>query len=204
MLYRQYDIYHTFKTVEAKVKGKSPKPLTSDGYEKRISQKNKDLIQGVADQFNTRYSNVDLERYIECGFHHYKGFTYSLMQRDIVLNEYISRDSRIKRNATETALEVSQGLKYINRSLEGYVEERDNIQRRIISDYLHNNIGGTIVTYCIWCKMFVPTDVEWGYMNTIQNNYSVFEMNAIKFKPLIDKWCKTIGGECLMRKEKGV
>ncbi len=187
-MYSEYDIYKMFKEVENEEKGKKTKVLDEDGYTKRVSINSKDALRQSANLFNTRFSNIDLREYIKCGFYHFKSFNYDKMFRDIVLNEYIARDSRRKRDTAEPMSKVMGDLKFIGRPLDSYILEMDGDQRVIIKDYILNNIGSTVVTYCIWRNMFHPSSIEWEYLNTIKNNYPSFEKNVVKFASLIDKW----------------
>jgi hypothetical protein len=192
MIYTPYDIYQVFKTVENEVKGKTAKIALEDTYDKRMSDKNKGLLQDIADLFNTKFTNVDLARYTKCGFDHFKGFGYDKYFREIVLNEYISRDARIKRNSKEGIANILETFKFIDRNLDIYVTEIDGDQRRILTDYIMNRVCSTVVVYCIWRNIWEPTDIEWEYMNVIKNNYPDFEQNVVKFAPMMDKWRKTI------------
>lgn len=191
MRHTPYSVYQTFKSVEAEVKKKkAPKEQTLEQYEKRISEKNQELHKQVADLFNTRFSNVNFSEYCRCGFHHFKGFGFDKMFREIVLNEYISRDSRLKRKSDETLKDVLKSLKHINGPLEKYLDEMNEGQRLILEDYIFNRIGSTIVVYAIWRNLWKPTDIEWEYMNVIQSNWAAFEKNVVKYAPMIDKWRK--------------
>lgn len=183
-----YNVYVTFKTIEAEIKNKDSKPLDEEAFEKRVSQKNRDLCQEIADLFNTKFANVDLEGYIRCGFHHFKGFSFDKFFREIVLQEYIARDARNKRNTNEDLQSILKSLKYINKNIQVYLKEMDGEERKIVQDYVRNKIGPTIIVYCIWRNLFKPTDVEWEYMTTIKNNYAAFEKNVIKYAPMLDKW----------------
>lgn len=187
-MYTDYDVYKMFKEVECGEKGKPVSMLSEDGYNKRISDGSRDALRQAAGLFNTKFSNIDLKEYIKCGFSHFKGFNYDKMFRDIVINEYIARDSRRKRDTQEPLTKIMGDLKYIDKPLETYIKEVDGSQKVIIKDYLLNKIGSTIIVYCIWRNIFQPTSIEWGYLSTIQNNYPLFEKNVVKFASLIDKW----------------
>lgn len=187
-MYSDYDVYVIFKEVENEVKGKDTKPLTEDIYLKRVSVESRGALRQAADLFNTKFSNVDLKQYIHCGFHHFKSFNYDKMFREVVIDEYIARDSRKKRDVQEPLSKVMADLKFINRPLEAYIAEYIGEQRLIVKDYLLNKIGSTIVVYCIWRNIFQPSSSDWEYLNTIQNNYPLFEKNVVKFAALIDKW----------------
>ena len=187
-MYNEYDVYKVFKEVENEEKGKTTKILSEDGFYKRVSDNSKDALRQAAGLFNTKFSNIELRDYIRCGFSHFKGFNYDKMFRDIVLSEYIARDSRKKRDTQEPLTKIMSDLKFINRPLEDYIREMDGTQRVIINDYLLNRIGSTVIAYCVWRNLFQPTSVEWEYMNTIKNNYPAFEKNVVKFAALIDKW----------------
>lgn len=187
-MYSRYDAYLIFKEIESEVKGKPFKPLTEEMFLKRTSEKNLEHTRKISNIFNTRFQNVNLRDYIKCGFHHFKSFDYDKMFRDVVLQEYIARDNRIKRNPEENITKIMSDMKYINRYLDSYVNEHDGNQRIILKDYIHNNIGSTILVYSIWRSIFKPDSFEWEYMSTIKNNFPLFEKNAIKFAPMIDKW----------------
>jgi hypothetical protein len=188
----EYDVYKAFKEVEGEVKGKTVSILGEDGYTKRVSGGTRDALRQAAGLFSTKFSNIDLKEYIRCGFFHFKGFNYDKLFRDIVINEYIARDSRKKRDIQEPITKVMADLKYIGKPVELYLKEQEGNTKRIIRDYLMNKIGSTIVVYCIWRNLFQPTTIEWEYLNIIQNNYPAFEKNVVKFATMIDKWRATI------------
>jgi hypothetical protein len=187
-MFSDYDVYKVFKEVENEEKGKNTKILDEDSYNKRVSENSRDALRQSANLFNTKFSNIELKEYVRCGFCQFKSFNYDKMFRDVVINEYISRDSRKKRNSQESLKKVMDDLKFIDRPLESYILEVDNNQKMIIKDYLLNRIGSTILVYCIWRNLFHPDNLDWEYMNTIKNNYPVFEKNVVKFASLIDKW----------------
>lgn len=190
-MYKGYDIYVIFKTVENEVKGKNTKILDEESYSKRVSEKNRMVLQELAGLFNTRYVNVNPHSFVKCGFDLYKSFDYSKMLRDTVINLYIQRDSRLKRNPNEPIGKIISDLKFVDRNLNKYANEFTNNQRTIIRDYVFNNIGSTLLVYCIWRGMFEPNDIEWEYLNIIKNNYPLFEKNVTKFANMIDKWNKS-------------
>lgn len=189
-MYTIYDVYKVFKEVESEVKNKPYNPLSEEGFMKKTSEKNIQLIQDIANVFNTRFVNVNLREYIKCGFHHFKSFGYDKMFREIVLKEYISRDSRAKRNTSEPISKIISDIKHINRPLEKYVNEYDGQERVIIKDYMMGSISSTMVAYCIWRNLLQPNEMEWTYLNTIKNNFPAFEKNVVKFATMIDKWRK--------------
>lgn len=194
MIYTPYKVYTIFKTTEAEVKDKKVNILDEKGWEKRISQKNRDLQQEIANLFNTKFCNVDMAEYIRCGFKHFKGFSYDKFFREIVLNEYIAQDSRIKRKSDESLADVLKSLKYIDKPIEMYLKEMDGEERSIIKDYIFNNVTSTVIAWSIWRNLWVPTSTEWEYMNVIQNNWADFEKNVVKFAPMLDKWRKSMKG----------
>lgn len=187
-MYTNYTFYKKFKETEADIKGVKPKVLTEDMFLKRVSEKNHDIIGKCADLFNTRFSSVDLSEYIKCGFHHFKTFNFDKMFREVVLQEYIARDRRKKMNVKEGMAKILDDMKYINMYIDDYTKIEDGGIRRIIRDYLDNKIGNTIVVYCIWRCIFVPSDIEWEYLEIIKNNYPEHEKNVAKFAGMIDNW----------------
>jgi len=195
MTYTPYDVYQVFKTIESDIKKTKIKILDVDVYIKRISIKNQDLIKQISDLFNTRFANVDLSEYIRCGFHHFKSFGFDKFFREIILNEYISRDSRHKRNPNETLEDVLKSLKFIDKPIETYLLDTIGDQKQILDDYIFNRIGPTVVVWCIWRNLWKPTTIDWEYLNVIQNNWPAFEKNVIKHAPMLDKWRKTMKGK---------
>jgi len=187
-MYNPYEVYKVFKTVEAEVKDKNLNILTEDKYDKMLSDKNKEVLIQAAGLFNTKFQNVKLDDYIRCGFSLYKSFGYDKFFRSKVIDKYIADDSRLKRDPEEGLNKVLDSMKHIGMPIKDYLKETVGTERRIIYDYIHNNIGSTVLVWCIWRNLLTPTDIEWEYLNTIKSNYPQFEKAVIKYAPIIDQW----------------
>ena len=136
MKHTAYTIYEAYKTVEADIKNKKLNIFDEEAFVKRISEKNRGFYQDMANLFSTQFSNVNPDIYMQCGFHLFKSFGPDKFFREIILNEYISRDARRKRDPNEELQSVLDSLKFIGRPIEKYLKEDNGVikngQKRIL------------------------------------------------------------------------
>ena len=180
-----YDVYVAYVTARQIRKPKSSKPLTEEKYRNRLSSKNLEIIDLLSGFFNTIYSNINPTMYMLCGFKIFKTFKYSNFLNEKILDEFIREDKRQKRNLDVTEDDIHKSFNHINMPLKDYCKLMDGIQKMIITDYLLNNIHGSIIVYCMFKKLISFSSLEKNYIYYIDNNFNDYLKSMFKREQLI-------------------
>ena len=182
-----YDVYVAYVTAKQVRKSKVAKPLTEEKYRNRLSSKTLDIIDLLSNYFNTIYSNVNPVMYMLCGFNIYKNFGYPNFLNKKILDEFICEDKRQKRKSDVTENDIRRSFDHINMPLSNYCKLMDGTQKMIITDYLLNNIHGSIIVYCMFIKLISFNTIEKDYIYYINNNFSEHLKSMFKREQLIKR-----------------
>ena len=94
----EYDIYYAFRKAQSLANDRGFRiPKDWERFKTKMNANNSQWLKEAKMYFNTTYSNVDLDRYMMCGFEIWKGFTYKHFTHKKVIDLYISKDKTAKR-----------------------------------------------------------------------------------------------------------
>jgi len=178
-----YDIYCAYN----KAKGK--KCLPEDKYRNRMAEKTLINIDKCAQYFNTIYSNIDPDVYMQCGCKLWKTFGPSKFLDERIIEEYKNQDKRIKRTVRTSGERIRNSFKHIGMPLDEYCAFIDTSTRRyrIISDYIKNKVDSVIIVYCLYNRLLRFNDLEREYLYNILNNYDEWVSLMYKYEDLIEQ-----------------
>lgn len=121
---------------------------------------------------------------MECGYDLRKGFILNKILRPKILKHYIEKDKRAKRNLTPSQKRIDESFDFIIRymgdtelpkgynMLQSYCKLKVKGEgKRIIGDYLQNNIDTMTFVYCLYYKYVKLTDIEKESCYNIVNRY---------------------------------
>ena len=194
-----YDVYVAFRKAQAFSKNKPYRlPKNWDVFKNsRLSDKNLQFLQTITDYFNTKWSNISIDKYMECGFELFKNFSYHQFLKRNVIDLYIEKDKIRKRIIKQKKSDIRKSFEHIkslnlspikNYSvLETYCKLKDNQQKKIIKDYLLNKIDPVLFVYCLYYKFFQLTDIEKELVYNITNNYRKYLVIMFKQKKFIEE-----------------
>ncbi len=178
-----YDVYVSFRKAQANYKNKAFRlPSDWDSFkEKRMSVKNKQCLDRVTDFFNTKWSNIDIDTYMECGFSIYKTFSYHMFLKRNVLDLYIENDKQRKRRIKVNKESLHDSFIHMRcvfceplkgySLLESYCRVKRGAEKMIIHDYLKNKIDPLLIVYCIYHKYLKLSDTDREKVYNISNRY---------------------------------
>jgi len=131
-------------------------------------------LDKAAMYFNTVYSNLDLDLYMECGAALWKTFNPKRFLDEKILEKYKQLDKLKKRIISVTKEDIDNSFEYMNAPLKVYCSIIDLIDNRysIISGYLKNKIHTTIIVYCLYHRYIKFDDIDKMYIYYILNQYS--------------------------------
>ena len=143
------DIYYFFRKAQSESKGvgfRMPKNFDQH-LEKKFSIKNKEALLMATKFFNTKWVNIDVYKFMKCGFELFKTFTYVKFFDTRVINFYIERDKNLKREMTFNKDLIVKSVKFVKRylkensiTLSDYCKQQEGHTKVIVNHYISNNI----------------------------------------------------------------
>ena len=129
-----WDVYVAFRKAQANFNNR-PYRLPKDWVKHftNMSKANQEAMFLAAERFNTRWSNINMEKYLSVGFDLIgKGFTYTRFFDTRVMSLYMERDKMQKRNLVLNKAEIVKSGSFVVKYMEGrgflkeYARIRDN------------------------------------------------------------------------------
>jgi hypothetical protein len=159
-----------------------------------MKPQNREYLEKLTGYFNTTFSNIDIDKYMECGFQLWKTFSYHMFLRRNIIEMYKEQDKLKKRRIKKDMDRINDSMDFIiervgdlkrngYNTLETYCKIKQGEMRLIVADYLKNDVDPLIFVYCIYYKYIKLTDIEREYCYTIVNRYrdlldQMFEVEA--------------------------
>jgi len=190
------DIYVEFRKAQSRYHSRPYKLPKDFGtfFATKISESNQKVMTILKDNFNTRWHNVDIAKYFDCGFELYgKNFSYHKFLDKKILLQYIQRDKLEKRETESIVDSFTKSHGFVMEWMEDkesgrisllkqYVMQMVDGVRAPIKHYLFNKIDKHYLTYLIQQKIFVPSEGELLLIPLVEENYNRYcsELRAIK------------------------
>lgn len=206
-----FDVYVKFRQAQSRFLNRPyrlPKDFESF-VKKRMSDANRKNLEKITQYFNTKWSNIEPERYFDYGFELFgKGFSYSRFLDSRLVKYYIDKDKNLKRESDNVAEGLKKSIifvkKWINNNCRNskispitiYCNKSDEKVRLPIRHYLKNDIHRLFLTWLIREGYFQPKDYEINYITYISENFRTNIESLKEFNKLIEK-----GREILERRE---
>lgn len=179
------DVYISFRQAQSRCLGRPYRiPKNWDSVWQRMSKKNVECLELIMKAFNTRWQNIDMDNFFDCGFKlHGKSFTYTKFFDRRVLSLYIENDKQTKRQITNIRGSMTNSFDFIlewmkkreySREISLYIQYcrmNEGGIRAPIKHYLMNNIDKHVLTWLINRKYLVLDDHERNMIPLIVENY---------------------------------
>lgn len=158
------DVYLSFLRARGKFFNRGyrlPKnPKNSIEKIKTKNEKNYKNLKTITLWFNTKWQNIDIEEYFNCGFELYKSFSYYKFLDDNIIKLYIQKDKIKKYEDNINKKEILNSFKFIKnynvknnlKDLKEYCLVKDGYEPLIIKEYVKNNINLIVLMYCVLKK----------------------------------------------------
>jgi len=183
LIYTNQDIYNIFRRCQGKTRNSGyrlPKNW-EEHYNNKMSKENKEQLDKLTLFLNTKWNNIDPERYLSLGFELYgMRFTYRKFLDRKVLLHYIQQDKLTKREVGMVQEEIKSSVsfvkQYINGSSRGskllrYCNEKDGMFGVPVKHYLNNKITKSFMIILIWYGYYTPTQEELNLMPYVNAHY---------------------------------
>ena len=186
MRIEMFDVYVKFRQAQSRFFNRPyrlPKDFNSF-IEKRMSESNRRNLEKITQYFNTKWINIDVDRYFDYGFELFnKGFSYNKFLDQRLIQYYIDKDKNIKRDDDTAAENLKKSIifvkKWINENCKDskispitiYCNKSDEKVRLPIKHYARGNIHRMFLTWLIREGYFQPKNYELSYINYIAENY---------------------------------
>ena len=106
-----FDVYKSFRKAQANANNRGYKiPRDFDDFLEKMNSNNREWLQRTTIYFNTSYRNIDIDKYMECGFEIWKSFTYKNFLHEKIMVLYISKDKARKRQKEVALREIDRAI----------------------------------------------------------------------------------------------
>jgi hypothetical protein len=204
----EFDVYAAFRRAQANHKGtgyRLPKDWKKHS-ETKMTDFNRDKLYKMMVHFNTTYSNVDMDKYMACGFQIWSGFTYKHFCDQKIMNLYMQHDKQKKRQMQASVNDVDKTFAYIatrlqslpRRSgysqLQNFCKFSDGEVKLCINTYLKGMMDTTTLVYCIYKRYINLTDDERALTPYISERYRELVENMLELKSYIEEKERLLDG----------
>lgn len=154
---------------------------------RQSNQKNYDNIKTLTAYFNTKWNNIDPEKYLECGFKLFPNFSYTNMLNDKILKQYIQLDKIQKFHSElnkKTVLNSFKHIKQTNKnlnltSLRDYCSFKDDQVMMCTNDYVKGKIDPYTMVYVMLKKYLVPTPEEKAKIQDLLTKVTQYKQEVV-------------------------
>ena len=201
----EYDVYYAFRKAQSLSNDRGFRiPKDWEAFKAKMNENNRQWLREAAMYFNTTYSNVDLDRYMMCGFEIWKGFSYKHFTHKKVIDLYIHQDKVTKRKLEVSRREIETTFNFISDELQGkplrpgynqlqnYCKFRTGETRNIINTYVQGKIDIMTLAYCVNRKYLILTDDERAMSPYLVQRYRELMENLQDVKGFIEEMEATL------------
>jgi hypothetical protein len=180
-----FDIYKSFRQAQSNFLSRPYRlPKDWETHFNKMIQTTRDKITILVTHFNTKWMNIDIDRYFKTGFDLFgKNFSYNKFTDPKIMLLYIENDKTLKRNYILTKENFTKSKNFVidwckNKSIREdlslftqYSRMEDNGMKAPVTHYLKNKIDKYFFTWLIMEKYFVLTDEDRVLVPLITENY---------------------------------
>ena len=199
----EFDVYVAFRRAHTNHKGTTGFRLPKD-WEKhrttRMTEYNQACLYKMTVHFNTTLSNINMDKYMACGFELYGDtFSYRKFCDQKILNLYMTHDKQKKRKMQASVDEIDATFEFLKGEmgvkprrdgygqLQNFCKFRDGEVKFIINTYLKGKVDMMTLTYCIFRRYLTLTDDERALTPYIADRYRELVENMQDVKNYIER-----------------
>lgn len=160
------EVYIEFRKAQSRYNNKGFRlPKDWDKFfNEKLSKIQQEILIKMSNYLNTKWCDISISKYFDCGFELYKTFSYKNFFDRKVIKMYINKDKNEKRIYGNINKSLKDSMKYYNMNYENITEVNtkkcDNGYRQIIKDYLDNKVSGIFIIWLIKRNFLKLTDEE--------------------------------------------
>lgn len=190
-------VYYFFRKVQSENKNRGfrmPKDFETH-LNNKFSKKNKEALVLATKYFNTKWENIDVCKYMQCGFELFKTFSYVKFFDKRVLNLYIVKDKNQKREMSLNKKEIVKSVIFVKKymlenkvvSIRDYCNLTEGNRKVIINHYVHNKIDKFFLVWLIKIGYLILSDNDRAYMPYIVSQYREILAGVDEIKTFLNK-----------------
>lgn len=194
MNYNIEDIYVKFRKAQSFYNNRPyriPKDV-STFLEKNLSEKNMENIKNLTNALNTRWQNIDIDRYLEYGFELFgKNFSYTKFFDSRLIEFYIMKDRNMKRDTQLVKDTLDKSIRYVKsvtrekddkEAFIKYANLKQGFESVAVADYIKGYIDRYFLTWLVYKGYLSLTDDDRDRLPLIVENYRnyVYELRKAK------------------------
>ena len=170
------DVYFAFRRA-------SPKPYRApkdwdEFFNKKMNKPSREALETITSFFNTKWKNINVAKYMACGFELFPTFTYVKFFDPRIISLYITKDKIDKRECELDKRKIIESAKFVKRkikdlnlyNLKQYGGHRVDFSSTPIDDYLQGPLDSLILFYLIYKKYLILQDHDEGRISYIMEN----------------------------------
>lgn len=162
--------------------------------------KHYETLRTLTGYFNTKWQNIDLDKYFQCAFKLMPTISYNGLLNDKILKQYIQLDkiekfhSELdKRTILNSFKNIKTAMKMHNiSSLKSYGSYRDDKSLLCIDEYIKGFIDSYVFVFLILKKYVILNNEDKDRVGTTLNNISKYKIEVMKNWDLLCKLENTI------------
>jgi hypothetical protein len=177
------DVYMTYRRVQGKAFNGRPRRAPKDWdnhFNNKMKPHDRESIRKMTRYLATAWSEIDLEKYFECGFELWKNFSYHQWFATQVINLYIQKSKNHKRVEVDIKRSLVDSGKFVKTyckeneidSLKAYASKRDGFHLLCVEHYLKDKISKWFLCFLIHKKYCVMMRENWERVHEIDEKYS--------------------------------
>jgi len=178
-------VYYYFRKAQAETKNRGfrlPKDFEAH-LNKKFSKSNKEALILATKYFNTKWENINVYKYMQCGFELLKTFSYVKFFDKRVMNLYIVKDKNLKRKMGLNKKEIIKSAKFVKKymndnniiTFKDYCSATIDNRKEIIDHYIHNKID----------KFFLVWSIKTGYLYLSDNDRSQIPYITAQYREIL-------------------
>lgn len=192
-------VYTLFRKAQAKMSNRPGcfrLPKNWDIYwETKFKPEQREAIRKMTRYMATTWQDIDLERYFECGFELWRGFSYHQWFHKQVINLYIQKSKIHKKVEVDIKKSLVDSAKFVKEycrdnnidSLRGYGTERAGFKLICIEHFLRDNISKWFLAFLIHRRYATLTREDWARIEELNENFDEFKRELREVKHFINK-----------------
>ena len=159
------DIYIIFRREQGRFFDRGFRlPKNWDAHWLKMKEVDKQVIEMLVVNFNTKWRDIDIERFFQSGFFVFgKRFTYTKFFDNRIIKDYVAKDKVRKMNLENVKRDFTNSLKFIIKSgwkVPDYVKMKEGEISLPVIHYIQGKIDTSFLSYLIMKGLLKLNSIE--------------------------------------------
>jgi hypothetical protein len=159
------DIYTIFRREQGKYLNRGYRlPKDWDSYLEKMKKPDKEALNMAVTFFNTKWKDIDIERYFQSGFFVFKHkFTYTKFFDNRIIKDYVAKDKAKKMDLSNIKKDFEKSIRFVIQSgwkIPEYVNMNEGELSLPVIHYIQGKTHGSFLAYLIMRGMLKLNETE--------------------------------------------